>query len=61
MNSLIFGSTGSIGNYIYTKFIEEKINIIGTTSKKENITENIKENIIFVDNDNLTNLNNINK
>jgi NAD(P)-dependent dehydrogenase (short-subunit alcohol dehydrogenase family) len=60
MNSLIFGSTGSIGNYIYTKFIEEKINVIGTTSKKENITENIKENIIFVDNDNLTNLSNIN-
>ncbi len=32
MNILIFGSTGSIGNYLFTKFSELNYNVIGTTS-----------------------------
>ena len=35
MNILIFGATGSIGNYIYTAFKQNnKFNVIGTSSKK---------------------------
>lgn len=56
MNALIFGSKGSIGNYIFDKFIIENINCVGTTTNKEKI----KENIIFVDSDNLNNLEKIN-
>ncbi len=43
MNILIFGATGSIGNYLFTKFSELNYNVIGTTSdinKKNN--KNIK-------------------
>lgn len=56
MTCLIFGATGSIGNYIFTSLINENYKVIGTTKT----SEKIKDNIIFVDNDNLENLNNIN-
>ena len=41
MNALIFGATGSVGNYIYNKFKDQDFNIIGTTSKSENTTNSI--------------------
>ena len=46
MNILIFGATGSIGNYLFTKFLELNYNVIGTTSdinKKNN-----KNYLIFI-------------
>jgi len=52
MKAIIFGAKGSIGNYILNEFLNEKINIIGTTSN----IEKISENIIFVKSDNLDNL-----
>jgi len=52
---LVFGSTGSIGNFILKKFIEDGIHVIGTTSN----INNISENIIYVTNENLMNLKNI--
>ena len=52
MKLLIFGATGSIGNYLYNKFnISDNI-VYGTTTK----LENIKDNIILVDNTNYINL-----
>jgi nucleoside-diphosphate-sugar epimerase len=35
MNILIFGATGSIGNYMYMK-LKEKYNVYGTTSSYNN-------------------------
>jgi NAD(P)-dependent dehydrogenase (short-subunit alcohol dehydrogenase family) len=55
MHSLIFGATGSIGNYIFDALKKEGHNVIGTTSSMEKI----KENIIYVNNDNLESLNTI--
>lgn len=52
MKALIFGAKGSIGNYIFTEFCKENIDVIGTTSNQMNISENI----ILVKNDNLDNL-----
>jgi 3-oxoacyl-[acyl-carrier protein] reductase len=49
---LIFGATGSIGNYIFTQFCNEKYNVIGTTTNPENISENM----ILVITENLDNL-----
>ena len=53
MRSLIFGATGSIGNYIFESLKKEGHNVIGTTSSMEKI----KENIIYVNNDNLESIN----
>lgn len=60
MTILIFGATGSIGNYLYNKFIDLQYNVVGTTTKKENINNNI----IYINNDpnefnNLLKINNI--
>ena len=60
INILIFGATGSIGNYLYNKFIDLGYNVVGTTTKKENINNNI----IYINNDpnefnNLLKINNI--
>ena len=55
MNILIFGATGSIGNYILNSLIKEDHIVIGTTSS----IEKTKDNIIYVNVDNLTNLNTI--
>jgi len=55
MNSLVFGATGSIGNYIFNEFNKCGINTIGTTSSLDKVTNNI----IHVSNDNYTNLKDI--
>jgi NAD(P)-dependent dehydrogenase (short-subunit alcohol dehydrogenase family) len=55
MRGIIFGAKGSIGNFIFSEFLKEKIDIIGTTSNENNISENI----ILVKNENLENLKNI--
>jgi len=51
---LIFGANGSVGNYIFTQFSNEKeqYEVIGTTSNIEKACENI----IYVTNDFLDNL-----
>ena len=59
MNAIIFGATGSIGSYICQQFIIDGINIIGTTTKIDNIKEYENINLIFVDNNNLDTLLNI--
>jgi len=51
-NILIFGAKGSIGNYIFTKFSKENYNVIGTTTNNEKTDENI----IYVTNNFLENL-----
>jgi len=55
MHALVFGATGSIGNYVFNQFKNENINTIGTTSKLDKQSENI----IYVNNDNFLNLKNI--
>jgi NAD(P)-dependent dehydrogenase (short-subunit alcohol dehydrogenase family) len=55
MKALIFGALGSIGNYIFQQFTNDKIETIGTTSNLDKVIEQI----IFVDKDNLDNLLNI--
>lgn len=55
MNILIFGATGSIGSHISNKLNEKNINIINTTSNID-ISD---DKLIFVDNNNLDNLLNI--
>ena len=55
MRNLIFGATGSIGNYIFDSLKKEGHNVTGTTSSNEKITDNI----IYVNNDNLESLNTI--
>ena len=53
-NILIFGANGSIGNYIFTQFSNEKeeYNVVGTTSNNEKKSENI----IYVANNSLEKL-----
>ena len=53
-NVLIFGANGSIGNYIFTQFSNEKeeYKVIGTTSNNEKTSENI----IYVANNSLEKL-----
>jgi len=48
MNALVFGATGSIGNYIFNEFNKCGIDTIGTTSS----LDKIDNNIIYVSNDN---------
>lgn len=51
---IIFGASGSIGNFVYNKFSEDKGNsVYGTTSNNKN------KNFIFVSNENLDSLENI--
>jgi NAD(P)-dependent dehydrogenase (short-subunit alcohol dehydrogenase family) len=52
MKALIFGALGSIGNYIFQQFTNDKIETIGTTTSLEKVTDKI----IFVNKDNLDNL-----
>jgi nucleoside-diphosphate-sugar epimerase len=37
MNCLVFGANGSIGKYVFDSFINEKYNVIGTTTKIDKI------------------------
>lgn len=55
MKSLVFGATGSIGQYIFENLQKDGINSIGTTT---NLSK-IKPNLIHIDIDNLNNLLNI--
>lgn len=52
MKGVIFGVKGSIGSYIFNEFTKENIEIIGTTSNLQSVTENV----ILVKNDNLESL-----
>ena len=54
-NILIFGAKGSIGNFIFNNF-KDNHNVVGTTTNKSKINETI----IFVDKNNLCNLEKIN-
>lgn len=54
-NVLVFGSTGSIGSYIFNQFKNENYNVIGTTTN----INNVNDNTIFVTNELLDNLKNI--
>ena len=56
-NILIFGANGSIGSYVFTQFNNEKeyYNVIGTTTN----SEKARKNIIYVSNNFLENLSNI--
>lgn len=53
--SLIFGATGSIGNFVFTSMRNEGYNVYGTTSKPINVNDKI----IHVTHENIHNLNNI--
>ena len=45
---IIFGVSGSIGNFVYNKFSEDKGNTVyGTTLKRVKDLKNIKENTNF--------------
>ena len=49
-SSLIFGATGSIGNYIYTQLLKcEHYNVVGTTRQE-------REDMIQVNYDDMYNL-----
>lgn len=52
MKALIFGATGSIGNFIFNKLQKDNIECTGTTSSQEKI----KDNIIYITSDNVDNL-----
>lgn len=53
--ALIFGATGSIGNYVFTSMCNQDYNVYGTTTKLHRITDKI----IHVTHENILNLNNI--
>jgi NAD(P)-dependent dehydrogenase (short-subunit alcohol dehydrogenase family) len=55
MKILVFGAAGSIGAHIFSKFKQEGHKVIGTTSNSEKIINNI----IYVENNHLQNLQNI--
>jgi NADP-dependent 3-hydroxy acid dehydrogenase YdfG len=55
MHAIVFGATGSIGNYIFNEFNNSGIKTIGTTSSSNKVTNDI----IYVSNDDHTSLKNI--
>ena len=57
MNVLIFGASGSIGNYIFNKLQNNGNIVYGTTTSMDKITDKI----IFVNSNDTTNLLNIPK
>jgi NADP-dependent 3-hydroxy acid dehydrogenase YdfG len=54
-NCLIFGASGSVGNYVFNEFQKLGMNVIGTTTNNNNTSENI----IYVTSNDLTNLSNL--
>jgi 3-oxoacyl-[acyl-carrier protein] reductase len=56
--ALIFGATGSIGNYIFEELKKVNVNVIGTTTNTNKITLT-SDNIILVTRDNQSSLKNI--
>ena len=55
-NVLIFGSCGSIGKYIFDKFNNDQYTVFGTTTNKDRLNNNI----LYVTNNNMEELNKIN-
>jgi NAD(P)-dependent dehydrogenase (short-subunit alcohol dehydrogenase family) len=55
MKAIVFGAKGSIGNYVFSEFCKDNIEVIGTTSN----VEKVSEKIILVKNNFLENLNTI--
>jgi NAD(P)-dependent dehydrogenase (short-subunit alcohol dehydrogenase family) len=58
--ALIFGATGSIGNYILEELKKDNVDVIGTTTNSNKITLT-SDNIILVTSDNQASLKNISK
>ena len=56
MNALVFGARGSIGQHIFNNLNKNGINVIGTTTSLINVSDKI----IYVENNNLNNLINVN-
>ena len=56
--ALIFGATGSIGNYILEELKKDNVDVIGTTTNSNKITLT-SDNIILVTSDNQASLKNI--
>jgi hypothetical protein len=52
MKAIVFGAKGSIGNYVFSEFCKDNIEVIGTTSN----VEKVSEKIILVKNNFLENL-----
>jgi NAD(P)-dependent dehydrogenase (short-subunit alcohol dehydrogenase family) len=52
MKAIIFGSQGSIGSYVFSEFYRENIDVVGTTSN----VDKVSDKIILVKNDFLENL-----
>ena len=52
MKAIVFGAKGSIGNYVFSEFCKDNIEVIGTTSN----VEKVSEKFILVKNDFLENL-----
>lgn len=40
-NCLVFGASGSLGNYVFNEFKKIGMNVIGTTTNKENVSSDI--------------------
>jgi 3-oxoacyl-[acyl-carrier protein] reductase len=60
-NILIFGASGSIGNHIYNSFkLLDNNNIIYGSTSKESIINESNNNYLYVNNNNLDSLKNIN-
>jgi NAD(P)-dependent dehydrogenase (short-subunit alcohol dehydrogenase family) len=57
--AIIFGATGTIGNYILNELKKENIEVISTTSNKDKCKDNNNEDFIFVTTNELENLKNI--
>jgi NAD(P)-dependent dehydrogenase (short-subunit alcohol dehydrogenase family) len=58
--ALIFGATGSIGNYILEELKKDNVDVIGTTTNSNKITLT-SDNMILVTSDNQASLKNISK
>jgi NAD(P)-dependent dehydrogenase (short-subunit alcohol dehydrogenase family) len=59
--ALIFGATGSIGQYIFEQLKKENIEVIGTTTNTNKISTSHNDNMILVTSDNQDSLKNISK
>jgi NAD(P)-dependent dehydrogenase (short-subunit alcohol dehydrogenase family) len=59
--ALIFGATGSIGQYIFEQLKKENVEVIGTTTNSNKITPSQSDNMILVTSDNQDSLKNISK
>jgi NAD(P)-dependent dehydrogenase (short-subunit alcohol dehydrogenase family) len=59
--ALIFGATGSIGQYIFEQLKKENVEVIGTTTNTNKISASHNDNMILVTSDNQDSLKNISK